>query len=441
MVDRTPAGPRASDHDTHVTPDADHRFQVIIVGGGPGGAATALAMAQRGLDVLLLEKDEYPREKVCGDGLTPRAVRMLERLGVDTSEDAGWVHNRGLRVYAGKTQGMELAWPDLKDIPNYGMVCARREFDDLLAGYAIEAGATVITGAQVETLLERRFADGLFDGVQTTDGRIFRSDVIVLADGNASRMSRQLAGFGRNPKRPMGVAVRAYYSTTRPVIDHMESWLELWDGEVGNSTLLPGYGWLFDMGDGTVNIGLGMLNTSKAFGKTDYRELLKRWVASLPPEWGISEETRLTPIRGAALPMGINRKLSHGRVLLVGDAAGMISPFNGEGISYAMEAGEIAADTVAEAFEKGLTSQEGRHALLSYPKRVREAWGGYFRLGTIFSKLIGKPAIMHASTTYGLPRKRLMKFVHKMLANLVDSRGGDFDDRVLSSLSRLAPSV
>ena len=138
----------------------------------------------------------------------------------------------------------------------------------------------------------------------------------------------------------------------------MESYLELWDGERGKSNLLPGYGWVFGLGDGTVNAGLGMLNTSSAFGKTDYRELMRRWLNSTPEQWGFREENRLQPIRGAALPMAFNRKpIYRDGLLLLGDSAGMVSPFNGEGISYAMEAAEMAARSIADAHSRSFGSR------------------------------------------------------------------------------------
>ena len=427
--------PRASLADTK--PELSEIYDAVVVGGGPGGSATAIAMAQRGLHVLMVEKDEYPREKVCGDGLTPRSVRMLRRLKVDTQ---GWAQQRGLRVYAGRVQGMELPWPDLKEIPSYSLVARRAEFDDVLAGHAVAAGAHVLTGVKVDSLLSVPDADELCSGVVLSDGREVHAKVVVLAEGNAARLANK-AGLQRIESRPMGVAVRAYYRTTRETQDFMESWLELWDGAQGASNLLPGYGWLFDLGDGTVNIGLGMLSTSKDFGKTDYREQLRKWVASMPAEWGISEKTRISPIRGAALPMAHNRRLSRGGLLIVGDAAGMVSPFNGEGISYAMEAGEYAAEAVAEAYRRGIDTPYGMTALHSYEKTVKHAWGGYFRLGTIFTRLIGIPQVMAICTRYGLPRKRLMKLVHKLLAQLVDTKGGDFDDHLIMMASKVAPSV
>ncbi len=150
--------------------------------------------------------------------------------------------------------------------------------------------------------------------------------MIVAADGNSSRFSLAL-GLHRRENRPMGVAYRRYFESPRHDDNWLESWLELWDRYEGKDRLLPGYGWVFGMGDGTSNVGLGILNTSSSFRNVDYRQLLKRWTAGMPKEWGFDEEHARGAVRGAALPMGFNRKPHYDRgVLLVGDAGGMVNP-------------------------------------------------------------------------------------------------------------------
>jgi geranylgeranyl reductase family protein len=413
---------------------------VIVVGAGPAGSATATHLARRGLNVSLLEKSAFPREKVCGDGLTPRATRQLIRLGIDTSEAAGWLHNKGLRIYGGGDQPFQLEWPDLADFPPYGLVRPRADFDDLLVRNAEASGVTLYERANVtEPILDAR-TDRIV-GVTTKDGRRFSAPMVVAADGNSTRLSLAL-GLNRRDDRPMGVAVRTYYTSPRHDDDYMESWLELWEGKPGESALLPGYGWIFGMGDGTCNVGLGILNTSSAFGKTDYKDLLKRWLDNTPEEWGFRDENMTAPVRGAALPMGFNRQPHYTRgLLLVGDAGGMVNPFNGEGIAYAMESGEIAADAMAEAHYRGVGTASAERALESYPLKLKAELGGYFTLGRAFVKLIGNPHVMQAATRYGLPRKTLMRFTLKLLANLTDSRDGDAMDKLINSLSRIAPAA
>ncbi|MEU5829520.1 MULTISPECIES: geranylgeranyl reductase family protein [Micromonospora] len=423
---------------TAVENDAD----VIVVGAGPGGSATAYHLARHGVRVLLLEKTEFPREKVCGDGLTPRAVRQLIRMGVDTSPEAGWLHNKGLRVIGGGVR-LELDWPDLASFPNYGLVRTRLDFDDLLAQRAVAAGAKLQTSVNV--LGPVLGADDRVIGVQAEVGpdkepATFHAPLVVAADGVSGRFPLAL-GLAKREDRPIGVAVRRYYrSPAKHDDDYLESWLEL--RAKGNDALLPGYGWIFGLGDGRVNVGLGVLNSSSAFGKTNYRKLLTDWLANTPEDWGMTDESNAEgPILGAALPMGFNRVPHYTRgVLLVGDSGGMVNPFNGEGIAYAMESGEMAAEVVVQALARPAGAERER-ALMAYPQELKARFGGYYRLGGVFVKLIGRPEIMRMATKHGMPHPMLMRFVLKLLANLTDPRGGDAMDRVINAMTKVAPAV
>jgi geranylgeranyl reductase family protein len=417
--------------------DAD----VIVVGAGPGGSAAAYHLAQAGLDVALLEKTTFPREKVCGDGLTPRAVKALVGMGVDVSEDAGWLHNKGLRIYGGGMR-LELPWPELGDYPGYGLVRPRQDFDDILARQAVKAGARLIERTNVTGPVQDE--SGRVVGVTTknTESKeelTYRAPIVIAADGVSARFALTL-GLHKRDDRPMGVAYRRYYTSPRHDDDWLESWLELWDGTPGESRLLPGYGWIFGMGDGTSNVGLGVLNTSAAFGNVDYRDLLRRWLANMPGEWGYQEDNATGPIRGAALPMGFNRAPAYTKgVLLVGDSAGTVNPMNGEGIPYAMESGEMAARAAIQALARGGAARE--RALEAYPSALRAEYGGYFTVGNLFVKLIGNPAIMKLVTRHGLPHPTLMRFALKLLANLTDARGGDAMDRTINLMTRIAPAA
>jgi geranylgeranyl reductase family protein len=437
----------------HVPAQRDDDADVIIVGAGPSGSTTAYYLAQAGLNVLLIEKSRFPRDKVCGDGLTPRAVKPLVAMGVDVSEEAGWLRNKGLRVIAGGMR-LELDWPELSSWPGYGLVRTRASLDEQLARRAQAVGAKLLEGTTVtgpvldgngrivgvETTAEaeeKSKAGSRSDNAERRRGTsvTYRSRVVVAADGNSSRLSIAM-GLRKRDDRPMGVAVRTYYTSPRHKDDYLESWLDLWDGD----RLLPGYGWIFGMGDGTSNVGLGMLNTSDAFGKTDYRELLKRWLRSMPEEWGYVEENRTEPVRGAALPMGFNRTPQyHKGLLLAGDAAGMVNPFNGEGIAYAMESGEILARVVTQALARPSRAETER-VLRTYPEELQAAYGRYYTLGRIFVELIGRPKLMRYATSRGMNHPQLMRFALKLLANLTDPRDGDASDRIISAMTRLAPA-
>ena len=436
MTEHAPQATRASSGRGAV-PRPAGEADVIVVGAGPAGSTTAYYLAQAGLDVLLLEKSRFPREKVCGDGLTPRGVKALVGMGISVSEQDGWVRNKGLRVI-GAGKRMELPWPDLSSYPEYGLVRPRTDLDEMLARRAQQAGARLLEGVTVTgPVLDDR--TGRITGVagQPADAeeeRIYTGRVVVAADGNSSRLSVAM-GLRKRDDRPLGVAVRTYYRTPRHDDDYLESWLDLWDGD----RLLPGYGWIFGMGDGTSNVGLGLLNTSVAFGHTDYHAMLRQWLKGMPAEWGFTEENRTQPIRGAALPMGFNRTPHYfNGLLLVGDAGGMVNPFNGEGIAYAMESAEILARTIAQALARARRTETER-VLAGYPRALLDAYGGYYALGRVFVKAIGRPGLMRFATKHSMARPALMRFALKLLANLTDPRG-DAADRLVNALSRLAPN-
>src|SRR5699024_7310559 len=238
--------------------------------------------------------------------------------------------------------------------------------------------------------------------------------------------------------RPLGVAVRTYHSSPRHDDDYLESWLEL--RESGGDPM-PGYGWLFPLGDGTVNVGLGILDTSPQFGTVNYRRVLDEWLAAMGDEWSIDTTTQLDRVRSAALPMAFNRT-PHFRdgLMLVGDSAGMVSPFNGEGIDYALESARIAADVIVTHHR--MPQQRWRDALQEYPEIVRDRFGGYVTLGRVFADLIGRPRLMSLGIKYGMGVDALMTFAVRLMGN-IHREGADADamDRVIAALTRSVPAT
>lgn len=424
--------------------DAD----VIVVGAGPAGSSAAHYLALAGLDVVLLEKGVFPRDKICGDGLTPRAVAELIRMGVPTPESEGWIRNHGLRTYGGGYK-LELPWPELAELPNYGLASPRMRFDEILARHAQRSGARLQEGVAV-TGAVRHERSGRVMGVtaRRVDERgrrvpdapelTYRAPLVVDAGGVSARLATSV-GREKAFHRPMGVAVRTYFRSPRHTDPMMESHLELWDGEPGRSNLQPGYGWIFALGDCTVNVGLGSLSATARPMHLDYKGLFRTWMDNCPPEWGFTPENQVGELRSAALPMAFNRKPHYANgLLLVGDAGGMVSPFNGEGIAYALQSGRIAADVAAQAHSR--TSWYAHEkAMRRYPQILGDELGGYFTLGRGFAALIERPEIMRACVKYGLPRPVLMRFVMKLLSDGFDRTGGDWMDRVIAGLTRVVP--
>lgn len=420
--------------------DAD----VIVVGGGPGGSATAHYLAQLGHSVILLEKSTFPRDKVCGDGLTPGAVSELIRMGVPMPAEEGWMRNKGLRVIGGGHE-IYLPWPDTESYPNYGMAKARTSFDETLAMHAKATGADLRTGTTaVAPIVNER--SGRIEGVVAREGRDrentfeLRAPIVVDAGGVSARIATMM-GLAPKENRPMGVAVRTYFRSPRHNDEWMESQLELWDGPREDSNLLPGYGWIFPLGDGLVNVGLGSVSSTANATKLDYKDLFRTWMRNAPADWEFTEENQVGKLRSAALPMAFNRQpLYHNGLLLIGDSGGMVSPFNGEGIAYAMMAGRVAADIISQALAR--TSGYGHvKALRSYPDAMKAEIGGYYTLGRVFVKLIENPQIMRLCTKYGLPRPQLMKLVHKLLSDGYERRGGETMDRLIAALTKIVPAA
>lgn len=423
-----------------MTPTKAAEADVLVVGAGPGGSAAAYHLARHGVDTLVVDRAGFPREKVCGDGLTPRGVRAMLGMGVDP-DDPGFVRVKGLRVY-GRNALLELPWPDLQDFPDYGLVRTRMDLDHLLVKQAAKAGATVWERAEAVTpLTDRGWVAGarvrpLEDGSKRGGGEAgetveVRARFVLAADGASSRFGGQ-AGVRRDPARPLGIAARRYYRTSRPLQPWFEAWLDLWDGD----SMLPGYGWVFPVTGDVVNVGAGLLNTFHGFKDMSARRVFDLFVRSLQPGWEIDDDHADGPVLSGPLPMGMNRRpLAVPGMLLVGDAGGIVNPFNGEGIAYAMESGEMAAELVHEALVKG------RPGLAhTYPTALRERYGRYFSIGRAFVRAIGNPAVMRTATRYGLPREWVMRFAMRIMANLTDGRKGDVQDKIMYALERLAPA-
>ncbi|MBD0692828.1 geranylgeranyl reductase family protein [Streptomyces sp. CBMA123] len=412
---------------------------VIVVGAGPAGSTAAYHLARTGLDVLLLEKSAFPREKVCGDGLTPRTVKQLVDMGIDVSEEAGWLHNKGLRLISGH-RSLEFDWPELSAFPGHGLVRRRADFDELLARKAAAAGARLIERANVAgPLTDER--SGRITGVSAKLGEErrpveYRAPIVVAADGNSTRLSVAMKRY-RRTDRAMGVAYRTYFTTPRHEDRYLEAWLDLRDPTDPAHRLLPGYAWVFGMGDGTANVGLGVLDTAKT--DLDWRDLLRRWCADLPPGYDYHPEAVTEPIRGSALPMGLNRQPHYADgLLLIGDAGGTVSPGTGEGIAYAMESGRHAAETIVQAHAR--RTDRGRElALRAYPQRLRSAYAGYFALGRLAADLLGRPRLLGAAGAAGLGHPALLKVAFRLMVNLTEPNSKDALDRLLHLLGRVAP--
>ena len=399
--------------------------QVLVVGGGPGGASAALWLARRGVDVLVVEKKHYPREKACGDGLTPRAVRQLLDMGFDF--DRPDVHRIvGLRSYAGDVM-LEMPWPEHSIYPNWGATLRRSDLDGRVAGLAEAAGATVLQGVEAVPVVEGGELTSVELHGTGEDPEIVKPGYVVVADGSLSRFGRQL-GTERRRDYPFGLAVRGYWESPNSTDGFIESQLDIRDRQ---GRAMPGYGWVFPMGDGTVNIGAGLVSTFKGWKDINTSRILEAYLAELPDHWQVGPDPVARPI-GGKLPMALSVGPKTGRNwIVVGDAAGAVNPFNGEGIDYAYETGRLAADLVAEAI-----ATDDPAVLATYEAALADEYSAYHRVARIFVSAIGNPSIMRTLTTVGMRSRPLMEWVLKVMANLLEPEERGMAEKVYVAVER-----
>jgi len=391
----------------------DERFDIAVIGGGPAGAATAIRAARQGAKVVVVEKGSHGRDKICGDGLTPRAVAALDELKIPL-DDAH--HIDGLRMIAGK-QVRELPWGSPGDrFPPHGAVWPRRRLDAALIDAAADAGADVRFETEGAVIAD---VDGRVTGVRTAHGDL-HADLVVAATGAPGAVARAL-GADRVADEPYGLAIRAYVASPRHADRHIEACLTVKDQ---NGTWIPGYGWMFPCGDGTVNIGVGALSTMKGFKSLNLNTLLDHYRAIVRDSWGIGPN--LERPRAWRLPMSVVRRHGPGWVA-VGDAAGLVNPMNGEGIDYGLESGMLAAD---------LFLDDPSTAPAEYDRLVGERFDGFLRTGRRFAFLIGHPRLMRTGLRVAVGTEQIAQITLQVMGNLVDAETPGAAGRTLKVADR-----
>ena len=381
-------------------------FDIIIIGGGPAGAATAIQAARGGASVAIFEKSSLGRDKVCGDGLTPRAIGALQDLEIDIKG----VHKiTGLRMIAGKTR-RELEWPSGGTFPSYGAVWTRKELDSHLLETASQSGAKIFYNSEVLPM---------FDGDQvigvTCGSDRFTSKLVVAASGAPGKVARML-GTERKTDEPYGIAIRTYVESPRHADEYLEASLAMRDS---NGTPIPGYGWMFPTGKGTVNLGVGALSTMKGFRKLNLNTLCDIYRDSIADEWEVGPY--LEKPRAWRLPMTSQKRHGNGWVA-VGDAAGLINPMNGEGIDYSLESGMLISDLFLE---------NPQTASSRYDQIIGERFDGFLRTGRRFSYLIGHPLILRSGLRVAVSNQFMANMTLQVMGNLVDNSTPGAAGRVL----------
>jgi menaquinone-9 beta-reductase len=393
-----------------VTESRQRTTDVLIIGGGPAGAAAGYWLAQHGVECTIVERKSFPREKTCGDGLTPRAVKQLGDMGL-ADELAKFHRYSGLRA-TGMGRELELEWPSHPVYPQHGYVVRRRELDAMVANNAVKAGTTLLEGHEaLQPIIERGFARGAVVSTKGGDTVEIHAKYLVVADGANSRFGRAL-GTARTKEWPYGTAIRTYWESPK----HADPWIEsALDVKDRNGNPMPGYGWIFPVGDGTVNIGVGLLSTFRDFKNVNTTHLLDAYAHQIADRWEIDPTNPECKATSGRIPMGGSVGPKTGPTyLVVGDAAGSVNPFNGEGIDYAYETARMAAQVIAEA----VATDDGR-VLQQYGAMVDAEYAEYFKVARLFARVIGRPALMRELTRAGMHSRTLMEWVLRIMANLL----------------------
>ena len=408
---------------------------VLVIGGGPAGAAAGYWLARHGHDVTIVERKTFPREKTCGDGLTPRAVYQLGEMGL-ADELSKYHRYEGLRAM-GMGKALELQWPSHSIYPQHGYVVRRRDLDQMVALNAEKAGATLLQGYEaLQPILDRGFVRGAT--VQTKDGETkdIHAKYVIVADGANSRFGRALGTF-RTREWPYGTAIRTYWQSPK----HDDPWIEsALDVKDRNGNPMPGYGWIFPVGDGTVNIGVGLLSTFRDFKSVNTTHLLDAYAHQVAERWEIDPGNPEVKATSGRIPMGGSVGPKAGpSYLVVGDAAGSVNPFNGEGIDYAYETARMAAQVLHEALVSNDPS-----VLQQYPRMIDDEYGEYFKVARLFARIIGKPTLMRELTQVSMNSRTLMEWVLRIMANLLreDEKGpAELAYKAAAKLVKLAPNA
>ena len=382
---------------------------VVIVGAGPAGSAAAAWAARAGRDVLMIDAATFPRDKACGDGLTPRAVAELELLGLGPWLDEH-IRHAGLRM-SGFGSAVEVRWPG-PSFPATGSAVPRTELDDRVRRVAEESGAAMLLGTKVVDV--EYDSTGRVAAVLLGDGSRVSCRELIVADGARSTLGRVL-GRQWHKETVYGVAGRAYIASPRADEPWISSDLEL---RSVSGDVLPGYGWIFPLGNGEVNIGVGALATTKRPADVALKPLIKHYTDLKRAEWGFEGDARA--VSSALLPMGgAVSGVAGPNWMLIGDAAACVNPLNGEGIDYGIETGRLAAELLGT----GNLSQV-------WPAVLREHYGQGFSVARRLALLLTIPRFLPLTGPLAMRSTVLMGIAVRVMGNLVTDEDTDAIARV-----------
>jgi geranylgeranyl reductase family protein len=374
---------------------ATAEYDALVVGAGPAGAAAASTLVGQGHRVVVVDRDDGPGGKACGELVTPKAVHAFAQCGVPEDQLARFHRITHLRLTAGDSSS-STRWPAHDRYPDHGYVVPRRDLDELLVDRAVAGGATVLRGHEATApIVSRGFVRGAH--VTGPDGDSFevRATFTVVADGANSRFGRALGTY-REPAWPWAIAQRAVYPSALHDAAEAELVLGLADRA---GTPINGYGWLFPRGDGTANVGVMIMSTSPSFRVINPVHLLDQVVAEHGGRWHLGREP-VHASSGGRIPLGTSVGPTAGPTyLVVGDAAGAGNPLSGAGIEYAIETGMLAGEVLGEALRTGAAT-----TLQRYPQLLDQRYGSYFQVGRLVERFLGRPSVARRVASFASSR-------------------------------------
>lgn len=338
-------------------------FDIAIVGAGPAGAACGTLLARQGLKVALLDRARFPRDKVCGDGITPRGTRALERLGILAAVTALAQAHRGVTIRGANGHSCTIPFLRDPDHPSDLLVVPRRILDHLLLEHAIRCGATFLSGIKVIRVEERDAGKCV---IHDSTGEIVQSRLVVFATGAESQLLRATGLLATKPL--LEHAARVYFDD----VDGLDENVTLFFDGVD----MPGYGWIFPTGARSANIGCGVFDQRG----TRQTKRLEQLLAEHPLLRSLLKNARqLEPIKSYPLRTDFRAEYA-GRApfACIGEAAGLVNPITGEGIDYAFESAEFLAAAVAAHW--GRTSAGTLAVVEDYRRRVQKRFALRFRI-------------------------------------------------------------
>jgi menaquinone-9 beta-reductase len=386
----------------------DTRSDVVVVGAGPAGSAAAAWAVRAGRDVLVIDAAEFPRDKACGDGLTPRAVAELRLLGLGDWLDSKIAH-RGLKLY-GFGGSVEVDWP-APSFPSTGSAVPRTELDDRIRKFAESTGATMMLGAKVVDI--KHDSGGRVSSlIIKRDGAVTEVGCreLIVADGARSPLGRKL-GREWHQQTVYGVAVRGYLASPRADEPWLSTTLEL---RTRHGHLLPGYGWIFPLGNGEVNIGVGALGTEKRPADVALRKVIAHYADVQSDAWGFDGPPRA--IASALLPMGgAVSGVAGPNWMLIGDAAACVNPLNGEGIDYGLETGRLAVDLLGSG-----------DVSTAWPQLLKDHYSQSFSIARRLGWLLTVPWFLPTGGPIAMRSLKLMEIAVRVMGNFVTDEDADF---------------